>query len=164
VNPKLPRPLLFLAGAAIAVVLAIGPLGVLGLHARASAPGSAPDQPAAAPAALAQPRTIGLDEFRKLVATRQAVILDARPEGEFSGGHVPHAVNLPRYRAKKSIAALETSLGLTKDQPVVVYCCSKLCTDSGMLAQILVQRGYSHVLLFKGGMVDWQTHGLPQEM
>ena len=49
---------------------------------------------------------------------QQAVIIDVRSPGEFSGGHVEGAVNLPI----DSITEADILKIAQKDQPIVLYC------------------------------------------
>jgi len=48
------------------------------------------------PTVLDHPQIISLQEFREMVDTKKAIILDARPEIFHRLGHVPGALSLPR--------------------------------------------------------------------
>jgi phage shock protein E len=61
------------------------------------------------------PTTIDGAAARKLVA-EGALLLDVRTPGEFAGGHVPGAQNVPVETLPGGAASLP------KDKPVVVYC------------------------------------------
>lgn len=70
-------------------------------------------------------------------------LIDVRTPGEFSGGHVPGAVNVPLDRLTSSIGAEVKS----KDDVVIVYCRSGARSANG--ASQLEQMGFK--LLFDAG-------------
>lgn len=77
------------------------------------------------------------------------VIIDARTQEEFDGGHIPGAVLIPEYeiadRAEKELP--------DKDQLILVYCRSG--RRSKIASQALVDLGYTNVKEF-GGIIDWE--------
>ena len=77
------------------------------------------------------------------------VIIDARTQSEYDGGHIPGAILIPEYeiaeRAEKELA--------DKDQLILVYCRSG--RRSKIAAQELVKLGYTNVKEF-GGIIDWK--------
>lgn len=84
-------------------------------------------------------------EAHRLVA-EGALLVDVRSLGEFSGGHLPGAINVP----VDQIAARADELA-QKGKPIVVYCASGM--RSGSAARALKARGVSvHDL---GGMSRW---------
>ena len=48
-----------------------------------------------------------------------------------------------------------------KDQLIVVYCAGYDCPQSIEAAKKLKGMGYKHVLDFKGGIKEWERHGMP---
>ena len=77
------------------------------------------------------------------------VIIDARTQEEFDGGHIPGAVLIPEYeiadRAEKELP--------DKNQLILVYCRSG--RRSKIASQALVDLGYTNVKEF-GGIIDWE--------
>ena len=69
-----------------------------------------------------------------------AKVIDVRSEGEFSGGHLPGAINIPLDRLSAEIGRLAPD----KDQPLLLHCLSG--TRSGMGKSTLQKLGYRHVL------------------
>src|ERR1035437_1640191 len=68
-----------------------------------------------------------------------AIVLDVRSEGEFSGGHLPGAINIPLDRLSAEIGRLAPD----KDQPLLLHCLSG--TRSGIGKGTLQKLGYRHV-------------------
>ncbi|MBS1151518.1 MAG: rhodanese-like protein [Myxococcaceae bacterium] len=80
---------------------------------------------------------VSSEAARKLVQDG-AKLIDVRSPGEFSGGHLPGATNLP-------IADLSNKLGKLgpKDKPIVLYCASG--ARSAMAAGTLKRAGFLQV-------------------
>ncbi len=83
------------------------------------------------------------------IGPRHAAVVDVREPEEFTGGHVPGALNLPQ-------ADLATRLDeLPRDRPVFVICQGGF--RSLRAAQFLVQRGFLDVASVKGGTEAWRA-------
>ncbi|MFM9007050.1 MAG: rhodanese-like domain-containing protein [Bacteroidota bacterium] len=67
-----------------------------------------------------------------------ALILDVRSPGEFAGGHVPGATNIPLDRLASGISQLNA-----KDQAIVTCCASGMRSASAVA--ILRSAGFSRV-------------------
>lgn len=77
------------------------------------------------------------------------VIIDARTQEEFDGGHISGAVLIPEYE----IAQRAENELPDKDQLILVYCRSG--RRSKIASQALVDLGYTNVKEF-GGIIDWE--------
>lgn len=70
-----------------------------------------------------------------------AVIVDVRTKGEFQGGHIKGAINIP-------LQSLESNLSkIKKDKPVITCCASGMRSASAK--SILKSKGYAEV--YNGG-------------
>ena len=108
-------------------------------------------------------REVTLEEFRTFVNGRQGLVLDARPEIFHRLGHVPGALSLSREEFEKDYARQRSLLEKSKDKPVALYCSDAHCEDSRMVAEALCRLGFRHILLFRGGWVEWTRVGLTEE-
>lgn len=80
-------------------------------------------------------------DFAELVE-QGAVILDVRTKGEFSGGHVRGAVNIP-------LDQLNSNLGKLKNKNAVIITCCASGMRSASAKGILSSKGYTNV--YNGG-------------
>jgi rhodanese-related sulfurtransferase len=91
-----------------------------------------------------------------LINREDALVIDVREPGEFGGGHILGARNVPLARVDGS-----GELAKRKDKPVIVYC------DGGeraaKAAAALRKLGFSRVVNLNGGLQAWQQAGLPVE-
>jgi rhodanese-related sulfurtransferase len=116
---------------------------------------------AAPPFAIAPAATIGLPEFRSVVESKSALILDARPSPFFEEGHVPGALNLARDDFAHDYRRLSALLKNVGDKPIIVYCSGGTCHDSRLVANALLTLGFSNVSVFTGGWEVWSAARLP---
>lgn len=84
------------------------------------------------------------------------LLLDVRPEDEYSLGHLPGAVNIP-------LRALEQRLAeLPNNHEIVAYCRGPYCVLSFEAVAALRARGFK-VRRFDQGFPEWKAAGLPIE-
>jgi len=84
-------------------------------------------------------------------------VLDVRSSGEFAGGHVPGAVNVPLT----SVLAGSVDVRVGKDETVVVYCGHG--PRAWLAGEALRWRGYARVTYLDGHMAAWRRAGLREE-
>ena len=96
-------------------------------------------------------RRVASDEAAKMMEEEKGyLILDVRTAGEFAGGHIPHAVNVPN----EAIGTVPPKELPDKGQMIFVYCRSG--ARSMQAAQKLADMGYTNIVEM-GGINDW--HG-----
>ena len=121
---------------------------------------------------------IALDEVKKAVETKSAVLLDARPADAFDKGHLPGAksrfwmkdivpAGLPDAGSFRSEAELKVELeamGVTAATPVIVYCNTGQ-QASELFYTLRYRLGYTNVRLYNGSWLEWSiTPALPKEV
>ena len=117
----------------------------------------------AAPTFQSLPVTmIDLREFRAVVQSKSALILDARSSVFYRLGHVPGALNLARDNFAADYLRLRSKIDQSRDNQVIVYCSGGDCRDSKMVAQALMSLGFTNVAVFGGGWGQWTAAHLPQ--
>lgn len=95
-------------------------------------------------------RQITMDEAAVMMEEENDyMILDVRTPEEFSGGHIPNAVNIPN----ETIGTEEIDELPDKDQLILVYCRSG--NRSKQAAGKLSGLGYTNIVEF-GGIGDWK--------
>lgn len=92
---------------------------------------------------------ITAEEAKNIMDTESDyVIIDARTEEEFAGGHIENAILIPEYE----IAARAEKELPDKNQLILVYCRSG--RRSKIASEELVKLDYTNVKEF-GGIIDW---------
>ena len=94
------------------------------------------------------------DEYtaRYVTAKTPHTLLDVRTAEEFSGGHIPGAVNI-------SLPDLPQKLKrVSSKKPVILYCRSG--NRSAQASQLLAAAGYTGIYDL-GGIITWTAQGFP---
>jgi DNA-binding transcriptional ArsR family regulator len=103
-----------------------------------------------------EPAPIGLEELVERRRRSEVLLMDARPEREFSASHIPGAISVP-------LEDLEAHLHvLPGDQEIVVYSRGPYCDLSDRAVAVLVAGGH-RARRFALGLPDWRAAGLPVE-
>jgi rhodanese-related sulfurtransferase/DNA-binding transcriptional ArsR family regulator len=82
------------------------------------------------------------------------VVLDVRPEDEFSLGHLPGAVNIPLRELTTRLSKLKRS------QEIIAYCRGPYCVLSYEAVAALRRAGFKAHRL-EDGLPEWRAAGLP---
>ena len=90
-----------------------------------------------------------------LVNRENGVFLDLRESGEFGGGHIANAINIPASKLDGRLAELDKY----REQPIVLVC--KVGQHSGAAGKKLQAQGYAKVYRMSGGMMEWGQQQLP---
>jgi rhodanese-related sulfurtransferase len=107
------------------------------------------------PPGSAAARKINAEEVEKLLAGKQAVILDVRRPAEFASGHIPGAVNLN----VEDPAFDENARKLDTNQTYVVHCAHGI--RSARAADKLKALNFGSILDFSEGFSAWQKAEKP---
>ncbi|MGH2694396.1 MAG: rhodanese-like domain-containing protein [Actinomycetota bacterium] len=104
---------------------------------------------------------------RRIDAGEVELVLDVREEGEWTRGHIPGAVHVPRglleIYADPSSPAAHPELTARKDARVVTYCWQAPGARSILAAHTLKRMGYENVIALAGGLKAWKEQALPLE-
>jgi sulfur-carrier protein adenylyltransferase/sulfurtransferase len=86
------------------------------------------------------------------------LLVDVREQDEWSEGHLPGAIHVPRGNLESRIERAAPDHA----QPIVVYCQSG--GRSAFAAKSLEELGYENVVSLAGGFTDWKRNGLPTQL
>ena len=91
----------------------------------------------------------------KLKAHENINIVDVRAEDDYSRGHIPGAINLPKDK-------WDTAEGLTRDKTNILYCYNQTCHLAAAAACEFAAKGFP-VMEMDGGFEAWREHDLDLE-
>lgn len=101
-------------------------------------------------------QTVDADELRRLIRAGDVVVLDVRPAGEFSAGHIPSARSIPLNELERRLKELP------KRRQIVAYCRGPYCVLSDDAVSLLQKKGF-RVARLNIGLPEWKLLGLPVE-
>jgi rhodanese-related sulfurtransferase len=84
-----------------------------------------------------------------------ALFLDVREVAEYRQGHLLEVLHIPLGQLSSQLQKLEAY----KDRPIIAYCRSG--ARSAQACEILVKAGFQSVYNLNGGIMEWQSQGLP---
>jgi len=97
--------------------------------------------------------TMNANDFELAIKDDNVMVVDVRTAEEYSGGHIPNAVNIDVKRAGFLYEADEK---LPKDKTIAVYCQGGV--RSRKAASLLSDNGYT-VINLAGGISEWKGAG-----
>ena len=105
-----------------------------------------------------------IDDIRtakELFDSELAVFVDARPWDTYMEGHIQDSEALPMDSVEERMEPFLMKYPFSAH--LVTYCSGRECEDSHLLAQLLMDVGYSHVNVFIDGYPLWEESGYPVE-
>jgi rhodanese-related sulfurtransferase len=102
-------------------------------------------------------RNVGVEEFDKLRADRNNIILDVRTASEFERGHIPGAINLDYNSAEfaKKLAELD------KNKTYLVHCAAGV--RSAKACALMEKSEFKQMVNLEPGFRAWEKAGKPVE-
>ncbi len=91
----------------------------------------------------------------RLASGQPIKLVMAASEFGFRAKHIPGSIHFDPHRPADTT--------LDPDDDIVVYCSNLDCIASRALIKRLLEHGYRHVSHYPGGLIDWETAGLPIE-
>ncbi len=84
---------------------------------------------------------ISKEELWSRIQLNDVIVLDVRPEKEFSSGHIPGAISIPLSELRERLNEIPN------DREVVAYCRGPYCVLSPEAIKILLHEGYDAIRL-----------------
>ncbi len=94
------------------------------------------------------------EELWSRIESNDVIVLDVRPEEEFSSGHIPGAISIPLSELRERLNEIP------HDLEIVAYCRGPYCVLSPEAIKILLDEGYDASRL-EEGLPEWREAGLP---
>ena len=118
-----------------------------------------PKPPPQKPAPKVEALFIPLEKAKACFDTKSALFVDARPKVDYDTEHITGALSLYYNKLDELYDAV---LGkVPKDRLIVTYCSDPECASAVKLADALVARGHTRVVIFLDGLPGWKDAGYP---
>ena len=92
------------------------------------------------------------DELLAQAARGDVVVIDVRPQSEYTQAHLPYAISLPLSELRQRITELPV------DKPIVAYCRGPFCLWGKEAVELLRKQGYQATRL-QNGVSEWRAQG-----
>ncbi len=100
-------------------------------------------------------------EDLELLLESGALFVDARSRTSYLDGHLDGAISLPFATVAQGLTQFKQQVSLSRT--LIVYCSGYGCLDSFDLGVVLLEAGYAEVLVYEGGVPEWQAAGRPMQ-
>ena len=104
---------------------------------------------------------ISLIEAKNLFSKQTAIMIDARPKGDYEKGHIRGARSLPWHEVDQRFMTVTKDISV--DTPIITYCDGETCELSHNLTNFLLDLGFTNVRILVNGWTKWQNADLPIE-
>ena len=104
---------------------------------------------------LELPANVDAQTVSALKERDDVLVLDVREQWEYDAGHIPNITHIPMGEIQKRLDEIPT------DKTVIVTCQSG--GRSSQITNLLRDNGYDDVHNMTGGILSWQSAGLPVE-
>lgn len=101
------------------------------------------------------PQTVDVQTTYNLLDHPEVVVFDVREQWEYDAGHIPGVILLPLNELPSRINEIPT------DKEVIITC--RTGNRSGQAVDFLEQQGFDNVHNMSGGILAWESAGLPVE-
>ncbi len=100
------------------------------------------------------------NDVKKLMKSKNVVVIDALPEEYHCQGHIPGAIHLPhnKHWSEKEVMKRirKTHKNFHKLSPIIVYCYSKKCNAAHKVYERLNKMGFYNTLHYVDGISKWK--------
>lgn len=102
-----------------------------------------------------------LDDAKSLFDKNSALFIDGRLAIDYEAEHIKGAANL--FCEKADELYEKVLRDVPKDRVIVTYCSDPECTEAIKLADKLVEKGHTKVVILLEGLPGWKEAGYPTE-
>lgn len=96
---------------------------------------------------------VGAGDLMERLRSDDVIVLDVRPEDEYTSGHIPGAVSVPAGELERRLSELP------RDREVVAYCRGPYCVLAVRAVDILRAAGFN-ARRMEVGLPEWRAQGL----
>lgn len=93
----------------------------------------------------------------QVVAMQKIVLINVLNKEQYVDCHIPGSISVPFQDLEQFAQTLD------KNTEIILYCSNYQCTASSAGAQMLIEKGFSNVSAFEGGIAQWYQLGYPVE-
>jgi len=105
---------------------------------------------------MAEVKTISTEELQQRLEHGKSLHLwNVLTDGYFKGEMIPGSHRVPLDTIGREVSEAKAPKG----EEIIVYCGGPKCPQSRQAAQKLMDRGYTNVKAYEGGLEEWKNAG-----
>ena len=98
-------------------------------------------------------RYVNAEEFNKLTADPQTVVIDMRNHYEFEVGHFQEAVEVPSDTFREQLPMVVDMMKGDKDKTIIMYCTGGIRCEKA--SAFMLHKGFKNVFHLEGGIINY---------
>ena len=98
-------------------------------------------------------RYVNADEFNKLTADPQTVVIDMRNHYEFEVGHFQEAIEVPSDTFRQQLPMAVDMMQQDKERNIIMYCTGGIRCEKA--SAYMLHNGFSNVFHLEGGIINY---------
>ena len=110
-------------------------------------------------------RYVNADEFNKLTADPDTIVVDMRNHYEFEVGHFEQAIEIPSDTFREQLPMAADMLKDAKDKNIIMYCTGGIRCEKA--SSFMLHKGFKNVFHLEGGIINYANQtkekGLPNK-
>lgn len=99
---------------------------------------------------------VGVPVAQNAVENDSALFMDARPRKKFLGETIPGSLSM----YDKELDRLSSRFPADKNETIIAFCGGYHCSKSHIVANALIEAGYTDVRVFAAGLPGWKKAGM----
>ncbi len=110
-------------------------------------------------------RYVAADEFNKLTADPDTIVVDMRNHYEYEVGHFENAIEIPSDTFREQLPMAAGLLSADKDKNIIMYCTGGIRCEKA--SAYMLHQGFKNVFHLEGGIINYANEvaqkGLPNK-
>ena len=100
-------------------------------------------------------RFVTLEQIKHSIDVSGATIVDCRYREDYEDGCIAKSVSIPVDISQAKVEAIAKKI--RKDLPVILYCQSRGCKFSDLIAVEFAKLGFTDLSIYRNGYAEWET-------
>ncbi|MFV7789498.1 rhodanese-like domain-containing protein [Aliarcobacter lanthieri] len=100
---------------------------------------------------------VGTVVIKTYQENNSALLVDARPNAKYMQETILGSISIPDTEIDKLVGRFP----INKNERIVTFCSGYSCEKSNIVANKLIELGYTNVSVYAGGVPEWKKAGLP---
>ena len=100
--------------------------------------------------------SLSFDDLQRSLSSSNPTIVDCRYSTDYEYGYIGHAISVPVDLSRKQLLSITGKL--PKELPVILYCQSRSCKFSDIMAVEFAKHGFTNLSIYRNGYAEWEAN------
>lgn len=100
-------------------------------------------------------KSLSYDDLQRILSNSNSTIVDCRYRNDYEYGFISNAISIPVDVSHVQLLAITSKL--SKESQIVLYCQSRGCHFSDIMAVELAKLGFTNLSIYRSGYAEWEV-------